>query len=87
MEELISILMVNYNHVDVIIETIESVLAQSYTNLKDGMVKQDVENKKVNDELTGRIKELEHRIEEYEYSTSWQLTKPFRTVMKAIRRK
>lgn len=31
--------MVNYNHVDVIIETIESVLAQSYTNLKDGMVK------------------------------------------------
>ena len=66
MEELISILMVNYNHVDVIIETIESVLAQSYTNLKDGMVKQDVENKKVNEELTGRIKELEHRKEEYE---------------------
>lgn len=46
MEELISILMVNYNYVDVIKKTMESVLAQSYTNLKDGMVKQDVENKK-----------------------------------------
>lgn len=64
-----------------------SNLERENRNLKDGMVKQDVENKKVNDELTGRIKELEHRIEEYEYSTSWQLTKPFRTVMKAIRRK
>ena len=46
MEELISILMVNYNYVDVIKKTMESVLAQSYNNLKDGMVKQDVENKK-----------------------------------------
>ena len=33
-KELVSVLMVNYNHEDTIAETIESVLEQSYDNMQ-----------------------------------------------------